>query len=322
MRADLQDPGSPRGLRPRRSARIGALRKDDSQRDRVRIAPGLRRGLRDPARVEGFQARLAADSAVWNRGSVVRSWLNELAERAFAKDTELGALKGYIEDSGEGRWTVQEAIDLDVPAPVITLSLLTRLSLSPERFLRGQSHRGASQRVRRPRGEEAMTARASASVIATTQEHAIPGGGRKLRRPEPCTMIIFGAGDLLHRKLMPSLFHLMEDGLLPDDFTVITVARESLDEGTFRTQVGDAIRTFLPNGATADKTAIANFTRQLYYCSGELNDVATYDTLRARLAETDARQPGGSGRLFYLAIPPRSMPAQSTCWRNRVSPRE
>ena len=117
-------------------------------------------------------------------------------------------------------------------------------------------------------------------------------------------MIIFGAGDLLHRKLMPSLFHLMEDGLLPDDFTVITVARESLDDGTFRTQVGDAIRTFLPNGATADKTAIANFTRQLYYCSGELNDVATYDTLRARLAETDARQPGGSGRLFYLAIPP------------------
>jgi 6-phosphogluconate dehydrogenase len=65
-------------------------------------------------------------AAVWNRGSVVRSWLNELAERAFAKDADLSALKGYVEDSGEGRWTVQEAIDLDVPAPVITLSLLTR----------------------------------------------------------------------------------------------------------------------------------------------------------------------------------------------------
>ena len=57
---------------------------------------------------------------------MVRSWLNELAERAFANDMELSALKGYVEDSGEGRWTVQEAIDLDVPAPVITLSLLTR----------------------------------------------------------------------------------------------------------------------------------------------------------------------------------------------------
>jgi 6-phosphogluconate dehydrogenase len=73
-----------------------------------------------------FKLDLHQISAVWNRGSVVRSWLNELAERAFAGDTELSALKGYVEDSGEGRWTVQEAIDLDVPAPVITLSLLTR----------------------------------------------------------------------------------------------------------------------------------------------------------------------------------------------------
>jgi 6-phosphogluconate dehydrogenase len=73
-----------------------------------------------------FELDLHQIAAVWNRGSVVRSWLNELAERAFAKDTELAALKGYVEDSGEGRWTVQEAIDLDVPAPTITLSLLTR----------------------------------------------------------------------------------------------------------------------------------------------------------------------------------------------------
>jgi 6-phosphogluconate dehydrogenase len=73
-----------------------------------------------------FKLDLKQISAVWNRGSVVRSWLNELAERAFKKDADLAALKGYVEDSGEGRWTVQEAIDLDVPAPVITLSLLTR----------------------------------------------------------------------------------------------------------------------------------------------------------------------------------------------------
>jgi 6-phosphogluconate dehydrogenase len=73
-----------------------------------------------------FRLDLKQISAVWNRGSVVRSWLNELAERAFAKDEELAGLRGYVEDSGEGRWTVQEAIDLDVPAPVITLSLQAR----------------------------------------------------------------------------------------------------------------------------------------------------------------------------------------------------
>ncbi|HEX2723171.1 MAG TPA: hypothetical protein VHM24_09645, partial [Gemmatimonadaceae bacterium] len=74
-----------------------------------------------------FDLDLHRIAGVWNHGSVVRSWINELAERAFAKDPGLSALKGFVADSGEGRWTVQEAIDLDVPAPVITLSLLTRL---------------------------------------------------------------------------------------------------------------------------------------------------------------------------------------------------
>jgi len=63
---------------------------------------------------------------VWQRGSVVRSWLNELAASAFARDESLADIKGFVADSGEGRWTVQEAIDLDVPAPVITLSLQAR----------------------------------------------------------------------------------------------------------------------------------------------------------------------------------------------------
>jgi len=66
-------------------------------------------------------------AALWNRGSVVRSWLNELAERALKDPANVDALKGFVPDSGEGRWTVQEAVDLDVPAPVITLALLMRL---------------------------------------------------------------------------------------------------------------------------------------------------------------------------------------------------
>jgi 6-phosphogluconate dehydrogenase len=73
-----------------------------------------------------FDLDLHQIAAVWNHGSVVRSWLNELAERAFAEGADLAGIRGYVEDSGEGRWTVQEAIDLSVPAPVITLSLLMR----------------------------------------------------------------------------------------------------------------------------------------------------------------------------------------------------
>jgi 6-phosphogluconate dehydrogenase len=82
-----------------------------------------------------FKLDLHRVAALWQQGSVVRSWLNELAERAFASDPDLASIKGFVADSGEGRWTVQEAIDLDVPAPVITLSLLARFrSRQPESY--------------------------------------------------------------------------------------------------------------------------------------------------------------------------------------------
>ena len=147
-----------------------------------------------------------------------------------------------------------------------------------------------------------MTARASISVTVPEEARA---PAPELRRAEPCTLVIFGAGDLLHRKLMPSLFHLMGDGLLPDEFAVITVARSELDDASFRTQVRDALRTFAPNGSAGlDNDAWDRFASHLHYVPGELGDPATYSMLRQRLAETDASLPAGRGHLFYLAIPP------------------
>jgi 6-phosphogluconate dehydrogenase len=75
-----------------------------------------------------FDLDLGAISHLWNQGSVVRSWLLELAERAFANGSELEGIRGYVDDSGEGRWTVQEAIDTSTPAPILTLSLLARFA--------------------------------------------------------------------------------------------------------------------------------------------------------------------------------------------------
>lgn len=63
---------------------------------------------------------------LWNQGSVIRSWLLELAEAAFKKDPRLSDIRGYVEDSGEGRWTVQQAVETGVSAPVISLSLFRR----------------------------------------------------------------------------------------------------------------------------------------------------------------------------------------------------
>jgi 6-phosphogluconate dehydrogenase len=85
---------------------------------------------------EGFEILAASEygrafefakiSHLWNQGSVVRSWLLELAEEAFKRDDSLDDITGYVEDSGEGRWTVQQAIDTGVPAEAITLSLFRR----------------------------------------------------------------------------------------------------------------------------------------------------------------------------------------------------
>lgn len=97
------------------------------------IHNGIEYGMMQ-AYAEGFEILKASDypydlarlAHLWNQGSVVRSWLLELAERAFTQDPGLEKIRGYVEDSGEGRWTVEEAIARGVPAPVLALSLFRR----------------------------------------------------------------------------------------------------------------------------------------------------------------------------------------------------
>jgi 6-phosphogluconate dehydrogenase len=79
-----------------------------------------------------FGLDLSQISHIWQYGSVVRSWLLDLAARALDQDKDLADIKPWVEDSGEGRWTVFESIDLNVPAPIITLSLQNRLASRDE----------------------------------------------------------------------------------------------------------------------------------------------------------------------------------------------
>lgn len=79
-----------------------------------------------------FELDLSQVSHIWQHGSVVRSWLLDLAANALDEDTELKDIKPWVADSGEGRWTVFESIDLDVPAPVITLALQMRFASRDE----------------------------------------------------------------------------------------------------------------------------------------------------------------------------------------------
>jgi 6-phosphogluconate dehydrogenase len=107
---------------------------------------GIEYGLLQ-AYAEGFEIMHASDypldlgaiAGLWNHGSVVRSWLLELLERAYADEgQDLERIRGWVADSGEGRWTVETALDLDVPAPVITLSLLARFRSRQEQSYSAQ----------------------------------------------------------------------------------------------------------------------------------------------------------------------------------------
>jgi 6-phosphogluconate dehydrogenase len=86
---------------------------------------GYAEGFELMARSE-YRLDLAKIADIWMHGSVVRSWLLELAAGALKEDPKLAHLKGYVQDSGEGRWMIQDAIDKDVPVPTLTAALFTR----------------------------------------------------------------------------------------------------------------------------------------------------------------------------------------------------
>ncbi len=100
---------------------------------------GIEYGIME-AYAEGFELMAASDSALplrriahlWNQGSVIRSWLLELAENALADDPALSGIEGYVEDSGEGRWVAQESVEKAVPMPIIVHSLMRRFGSRQE----------------------------------------------------------------------------------------------------------------------------------------------------------------------------------------------
>ena len=122
---------------------------------------GIEYGLMQ-AYAEGFEVLQKSEfdldlhevAGIWRYGSVVRSWLLELLHDAFEKDgSDLRGIRGWVEDSGEGRWTIAEAIAEDVPVPVISRRAVRALRLAAGRVVRREGQRRAAQRVRRPSGQ-------------------------------------------------------------------------------------------------------------------------------------------------------------------------
>ncbi|MEW6543366.1 MAG: glucose-6-phosphate dehydrogenase [Nitrospirota bacterium] len=123
---------------------------------------------------------------------------------------------------------------------------------------------------------------------------------------EPCTIVIFGgSGDLARRRLLPALYNLLLDGLLPSNFAVLGLGRKSLTDQDFRAIAREGVLTFSRQALLEPKWA--EFERHLFYRSADIDDSGSYSDMRqaAERVETELKLPGH--RIYYLAIPPTSI---------------
>jgi glucose-6-phosphate 1-dehydrogenase len=136
------------------------------------------------------------------------------------------------------------------------------------------------------------------------QPNPLREGLEQERVPEPSCLVIFGAsGDLAQRKLVPGLYSLAHDGLLPSGQTIIGFARAEMTDEQFR----DSMRKACDEHARTrpvDDAIWENFARGLFYVQGEFGDAAGYDRLKAKLEEFDGSRGTGGRRIYYLAVPP------------------
>jgi glucose-6-phosphate 1-dehydrogenase len=125
-------------------------------------------------------------------------------------------------------------------------------------------------------------------------------------RPDPCALILFGAtGDLTRRKLLPALYSLALQNLLPERFAIVAFARRPKDDATFREDLRQAVREFAPK-LPAEGEAWEKFVRNVYYHRSNLDDPAGYESLKERLNALDVELGLQGNRLFYLATPPEN----------------
>lgn len=133
------------------------------------------------------------------------------------------------------------------------------------------------------------------------------------RRADPCTLIILGAGgDLMRRKLLPALYSLAANDLLPDDFALLGVARARLTDEEFRSSLSAALAESEESAAVND-APWRKLTRVAVYVAGDLTEDGTYERIAARLGEIERQRAGAAAtkstnRMVYLALPPSVFP--------------
>jgi len=122
------------------------------------------------------------------------------------------------------------------------------------------------------------------------------------RVPDPCVLVIFGAsGDLTRRKLIPAVWHLQQQGRLPEQFALVGGARSAMSPDDFRARMGEALHEFV--GVGGDE--VDHFLSHLDYVSGDPGDAGFYERLGTRLQQIDEERGTAGNRCFYCSVPPQ-----------------
>ncbi|MGH2607451.1 MAG: glucose-6-phosphate dehydrogenase [Tepidiformaceae bacterium] len=140
-------------------------------------------------------------------------------------------------------------------------------------------------------------------MVAVRAPNPLMAGLAQNLIPQPCTLVIFGgAGDLSARKLLPALYNLSLDGLLPANFATVGFAREELDDAGFRAHARKGIERF--SRRAVDEAHWAQLSRSFFYVPGNFTDPQAYAQLRRQLEKVEAEFGVPGNRVFYLSIPP------------------
>jgi glucose-6-phosphate 1-dehydrogenase len=141
--------------------------------------------------------------------------------------------------------------------------------------------------------------------MTATPANPLREGLRLPRTPESCAVVVFGAtGDLTARKLVPALYNLARERMLPAGFSVVGLARRDWTDESFRARMKEAV--FEHSREPLSNDVWESFARGLHYVAGSFDDASAYATLEERLARQDASHGAAGNRLFYLATPPNA----------------
>ncbi len=145
-------------------------------------------------------------------------------------------------------------------------------------------------------------------MAIATEVNPLRAGMRLERTPDPCNVIIFGAsGDLTKRKLMPALYNLSREHLLPTGFSVIGYSRSEMSNQEFRDQMKEGVDKFGEIPHPLDEDAWRHFAEGLSYLPSHVGKLDHYHRLGEALEQNDRQRGTGGNRLFYLAVPPSSI---------------